>query len=305
MKHLKRLLAAAAALAVFALPIGANIASATPSQKVIVCKYVGTPGVDETLQTATSVSANTLTGFTGTFPFPFADAQTHSVAIRYAVGNENPTLADCPAGDDGDDETTDVCPNIEGDQSEVPEGYEVNNDGNCVPVVVIVPCEQTEEGCGETPPPPPPPTNDAFIFSTCELGTFVRGVGTGILNITVNGVLTQYNPYDGSDIYLDVVNGDVVTAGFNGSDVKTLTVDLDCGIIVPSPSPTPEPGKPWHPTWVPNPPIPTHAAGASAGDLPNTGISGWLIVALVWFVLAGIVGLFLGAVLKRQGTTQH
>jgi hypothetical protein len=72
------------------------VASATASSKVWVCKYVGTPGVDERLQTGQnpiSVSVNALEGkgFAGTFPFEFSDAQGRSVAIGYDLGGPEPS----------------------------------------------------------------------------------------------------------------------------------------------------------------------------------------------------------------------
>ncbi|KQP78009.1 hypothetical protein ASF37_05165 [Aeromicrobium sp. Leaf289] len=69
-------------------------------KKVYVCKYVGTPGVDEELQTGQNpieVSVNALDdGFPGTFPWSFTDAQGRSVAIGY-VGDGLPvlTIEDC------------------------------------------------------------------------------------------------------------------------------------------------------------------------------------------------------------------
>lgn len=71
-----------------------------PPKKVVVCKYVGTPNVDERLQTGQNpivVSVNALKGFTGTFPFEFADAQGRSIAIRYAVSAQDGDIAECPA----------------------------------------------------------------------------------------------------------------------------------------------------------------------------------------------------------------
>jgi hypothetical protein len=104
----------------------------TYDKKVIVCKYVGTPGVDETLQSGNNpinVSVNSLgSGFTGSFPYSFADAQGRSVAIRYATGpNESGSISECEAPPP----PTDVCPNLEGNQSEVPDGYELV-DGQCI-----------------------------------------------------------------------------------------------------------------------------------------------------------------------------
>jgi len=69
-------------------------------KKVLVCKYVGTPGQDERLKEGKqpiSVSENSLLGdgFDGTFPFEFSDAQGRSVAIAYDDGEEH-SAAECP-----------------------------------------------------------------------------------------------------------------------------------------------------------------------------------------------------------------
>jgi hypothetical protein len=96
---LKKVIAgiASVTLALGMVALTAGPASATPEAKVLVCKYVGTPGVDETLKDGKnpiSVSANALGhGWDGsTFPFPFSDAQDHSVAIGFEG-----TTATCPA----------------------------------------------------------------------------------------------------------------------------------------------------------------------------------------------------------------
>jgi hypothetical protein len=67
------------------------------NDKVVVCKYVGTPpGVADHIIV---VSRSAIKDWDGvTFPWTFADAQD-SVAIRYAVGNEQPgdeELVNCP-----------------------------------------------------------------------------------------------------------------------------------------------------------------------------------------------------------------
>lgn len=94
---------------VLSLPVAALANHAEPGRsqgKVYVCKYVGTPGVDERLQTGQNpieVSVNALEGdgFAGTFPFEFSDAQGRSVAIGYA-GNDHAILGieDCPGVDE-------------------------------------------------------------------------------------------------------------------------------------------------------------------------------------------------------------
>jgi uncharacterized repeat protein (TIGR01451 family) len=109
--------------------------------KVFVCKYVGTPGVDERLQTGDNpidVSVNAIPDYQGVGSW-FADAQGRS----YVLGPEHeanehvdePSVSSCPQPEVP---PTDVCPNIEGNQAEIPNGMVEDEKGNCV-----------------TPPPPP------------------------------------------------------------------------------------------------------------------------------------------------------
>lgn len=79
--------------------VAANV-NKKEDKKVWVCKYVGTPYVNETLKggkNPISVSANTLWGFNGTFPATFPDAQGSSVAIAYDNGGPAPDISQCPA----------------------------------------------------------------------------------------------------------------------------------------------------------------------------------------------------------------
>lgn len=109
------------ALGMLALVIIAPVANATDPEpmKVIVCKYVGTPGVDEVLQTGDNpiqVSDNAIPGFTGTFPYEFADAQGRSLAVRFAASVEDRgTLSDCPPPTPPPP-PFDQCPDIPGNQ---------------------------------------------------------------------------------------------------------------------------------------------------------------------------------------------
>lgn len=68
------------------------------ADKVWVCKYVGTPGVDERFddrgKNPIDVAVSTLDGFDGTFPWEFADGQGRSVAIAYS--DQDVTIDDCP-----------------------------------------------------------------------------------------------------------------------------------------------------------------------------------------------------------------
>ena len=81
-------------------------ASSNGSQKVFVCKYVGTPGVDESLQTGNnpiSVSVNAIPDYQGVGSY-FADAQGRSYVLaednRTGGGQEGePSVSECPAPD--------------------------------------------------------------------------------------------------------------------------------------------------------------------------------------------------------------
>jgi len=77
-------------------PEGTNCETAQ-EKKVVVCKYVGTPpGTPDHIIVVNESALGE--GFIGLFPYAFGDAQD-SIAIRFAVGNEQPgdeELASCP-----------------------------------------------------------------------------------------------------------------------------------------------------------------------------------------------------------------
>jgi len=93
-----------AGLAVLLVPVGlafinADSASAAPQGKVFVCKYVGTPGVDERLQTGNnpiSVSSNATMG--ATVGSTFNDKQGRSLVIAPDVGQPKPVCPATPPG---------------------------------------------------------------------------------------------------------------------------------------------------------------------------------------------------------------
>lgn len=92
------------------LILGAGyVALAVPSPKYFVCKYVGTPGVNETLQTGNnpiSVSGNALTP-----PIviggSFSDAQGRSYVVAEDTGQPEPT---CPVPQNPTPPTPPVTP---------------------------------------------------------------------------------------------------------------------------------------------------------------------------------------------------
>ena len=99
--------------------------------KVFVCKYVGTPGADERLQTGDnpiSVSVNAIPGGASVGAY-FADAHGRSYVLAYDVGQPEPDVSGCPQPDVP---PTDVCPNIDGNQTQIPGGMVKDEHGNCV-----------------------------------------------------------------------------------------------------------------------------------------------------------------------------
>lgn len=67
-------------------------------KKVFVCKYVGTPGIDERLQTGQnpiSVSVNAINDFQGVGSY-FNDAQGRSFVLAFDEGQEEPSVDECP-----------------------------------------------------------------------------------------------------------------------------------------------------------------------------------------------------------------
>lgn len=94
----------------FVVPLSASdlfgaTAAATPDdtpKKVFVCKYVGTPHVDERLQTGDNpinVSINAIQNnqWDGTVPGWFSDAHDRSYVLAYDVGQDEPDVSECPA----------------------------------------------------------------------------------------------------------------------------------------------------------------------------------------------------------------
>lgn len=91
-----------AGLAASDVAAGGKIEGPNGEHQVVVCKYVGKPGVDERLQTGNNpivVDANALEndGFAGVFPWEFADAQGQSIAIRWAADSHDGVISECPA----------------------------------------------------------------------------------------------------------------------------------------------------------------------------------------------------------------
>ena len=112
MKKISAALGATMLMSLSSLAVPAFAADQGAPQKVFVCKYVGTPDVDERLQTGNNpieVSVNAIPGYTGQDAIAligtaFADAQGRSIVIAVSAGpgggqGDQPTIEDCPAPD--------------------------------------------------------------------------------------------------------------------------------------------------------------------------------------------------------------
>lgn len=93
-------------------------ASATPSPKYFVCKYVGTPGDDERLQTGQnpiSVSGNAITQpvVVGSY---FSDQHGRSYVLEEDTGQDEPDVSKCPKPDKPEEpeEPVDIDPHQPG-----------------------------------------------------------------------------------------------------------------------------------------------------------------------------------------------
>src|SRR5262245_29175058 len=104
MKRLLGLAGLGALVAALGVFTAVALAGDTPvgpggEHKVVVCKYVGIPGVDEHLQTGGNpivVDASSLgDGFSGTFPYAFPDAQVKSVAVKWTADEHFDDLGVC------------------------------------------------------------------------------------------------------------------------------------------------------------------------------------------------------------------
>lgn len=96
--------------------------------RVVICKYIRTPGETEVPDHVIVVDYHALEGkgFDGTFPFPFSDGQNGSVAIRWAEKGESAReieLAGCATGETPVEEVPeDEVPEAELPEAETPDG---------------------------------------------------------------------------------------------------------------------------------------------------------------------------------------
>ena len=219
--------------------------------KVFVCKYVGTPGADERLQTGDnpiSVSVNAIPGGASVGAY-FADAQGRSYVLAYDVGQPEPDVSGCPQPDVP---PTDVCPNIDGNQTQIPGGMVKDEHGNCVtptpPPADVCPnidgnqasvpggLVKDEHGNCVTPTPPPPTVkSDEFMdVRVIKEATPQVGLVNGQAEITYTVLVRNDGPNQAHDVVVtDAAPGGVtflsVTQPVNGSCTVTPAL-LSCSL---------------------------------------------------------------------------
>ena len=199
----------------------AKVEGPNGEHQVVVCKYVGTPGADERLQTGNNpivVDSHALEGqgFTGAFPFDFSDQQGHSKAIRWASGPHDGDLAECP-GQPPLTEITASAPAFQDPTCDVgaavdlptDEGVTYTVEGTVGPGLPVTVRATAEDGYvlvgtdawthtfGDVPDTcgPPPPTaievtpGVTFRDPTCELGAAVVPATTTGVTYAVQGTV--------------------------------------------------------------------------------------------------------------------
>jgi len=219
--------------------------------KVFVCKYVGTPGADERLQTGDnpiSVSVNAIPDEASVGAF-FADEHGRSYVLAYDVGQPEPDVSGCPQPDVP---PTDVCPNIDGNQTQIPGGMVKDEHGNCVtptpPPADVCPnidgnqasvpggLVKDEHGNCVTPTPPPPTVkSDEFMdVRVIKEATPQVGLVNGQAEISYTVLVRNDGPNQAHNVVVtDAAPGGVtflaVTQPVNGSCTVTPAL-LSCSL---------------------------------------------------------------------------
>ncbi|HET7513857.1 MAG TPA: hypothetical protein VFJ60_03560 [Gaiella sp.] len=196
---------------------GDKIQGPNGERKVVVCKYVGTPGVDERLQTGDNPitpDAHSLPGFTGTFPWQFADAHGRSIAIRWAANSHDGDISECPPPR-GPVEVTPLAPTFQDPTCEVgaavnlptvtgvtyavtgtvAAGHEVTVRATAAEGYVLVGRDTWTHTFGDVPANCAPGPNEVtataptFQDPTCDLGAAVHLPTVAGVSYTVSGAV--------------------------------------------------------------------------------------------------------------------
>lgn len=164
----------------------AVISPNAPEGKVYVCKYVGTPGVDEVLQTGQNpidVSANAIPENPVVVGSYFADAQGRSFVLAFDTGQTPPTRADCPGGSPTTSTVTVTSP-----------GPTVTVTGPTTTVTVTGTVTETTTAPGATVTIPGPTTTVSVPGPTVTLTESATATITNATTVTVHDTVTVPGP---------------------------------------------------------------------------------------------------------------
>lgn len=274
---MKRLLAVAGVAALAAIGLAAGLVTsdvaAEGGPKVFVCKYVGTPGSNERLQTGDNpinVSANSIKEWNGQNPgnligLEFADAQGFSRVIAIDAGQAEPSCPGLPTlveitataptlRDPTCDVDADVIlPTVTGVtyavMGTVAPGETVEVQATANEGYVLVGTVEWMHTFGNVPdncaPPPGPPTEVtpgvAFQDPTCDVGAAVIPTTTTGLAYTVDGKVAP-----GEEVTVTASANDGYTIIGNNSWEHTFgQVPTNCtGPTTPTTPTTPTPTTP-------------------------------------------------------------
>lgn len=169
---------------------GAAGASATSQGKVFVCKYVGTPGVDERLQTGQnpiSVSVNAIPDSAAVGAY-FADAQGRSFVLAFDIGQPEPDVSECPGGAPSPSSEPSSTPSVEPSVEPTPTPSETSSpmpSPTSTPTPSETPSSSVEPSSSLVPPiqtsnPTPPATDALAVVQTADGDTTVGWLVLGI-----------------------------------------------------------------------------------------------------------------------------
>jgi len=205
--------------------------------KVFVCKYVGTPGVDEVLQTGDNpidVSVNAIPDYHGVGSY-FADAQGRSFVLgpehKASEHVDEPSVSECPGYQPP---PTDVCPNIDGNQSEVPAGMHKDEAGNCVPdeqqpIHVTAGVTFTEATCTTPPAFHLVKTIPGIRFYNVEGPDFVDGHPVPGGTYTFTAIVDEGYVVDGPSVFVHTFAATPTDCGGTTMVTGVATVICDRG----------------------------------------------------------------------------
>ena len=290
---MKKFFASLVALAFVAFPTSAlaeehRVEGPNGEHLVVVCKYVGTPHVDEQLQTGNNpivVDSQTLENRGGIFEgfahatnyFEFYDEQGKSIAIRWATDSQDGSIEECPEG-----RTPDVLTPVANVTTECVYKGDENEDfpvgeGGVLNVHVGIRSDENAEG----------KLWFTIYVEGGPYGYYERGAD---ISVGEADEVETFSYVEGNvHVLVYAIPG---TPGLHGLGDLVLdeTVTVDCDL--PDPSPTPPSGSgdnPPVPTEVPMPDEPdivpdvdvvepTGDSGTGTGALPFTGTGGELVI---------------------------